>query len=93
MGLVMDASGYQKNLFLRSTRPKSRTTVEVEIHTSAPSCHDGLAWPCTGALYPCICRQPAEKHQRLRAWWVRCSKRKCDIESNGSACPQHSRAL
>jgi hypothetical protein len=21
-----------------------------KIHTSAPSCHDGPAWPCTGAL-------------------------------------------
>lgn len=66
-GLVMGAPGYQKNLLPLSTRPKNRTTVEVSIHTSAPSCHDGPAWPCTGAFYPCICRQPPEKHQRLSA--------------------------
>jgi hypothetical protein len=28
-----------------------------KIHTSAPSYYDGAAWPCTGALYPCICRR------------------------------------
>ena len=33
-----------------STRTKNRTTVAVSIHTSAPSCHDGPAWPCTGAV-------------------------------------------
>jgi hypothetical protein len=49
------------------TRPKNHTSVEVRIHTSAPSCHDGAAWPCTGALYPCICRQPPGKQQRLPA--------------------------
>jgi hypothetical protein len=29
--------GYQNNFFLLWTRPKNRTTVEVRIHTSAPS--------------------------------------------------------
>ncbi len=40
-----------KNSFLSQlwTRLKNRTTVEVRIHMSAPSCHDGSAWPCTGA--------------------------------------------
>jgi hypothetical protein len=32
------------------TRPKNRTTVEVRTQTSAPFCHDGPAWPCTGVL-------------------------------------------
>jgi hypothetical protein len=57
--------GYQRNLLPLSTRPKNRTTVGVSIHLSGPSCHDGPAWPCTGALCPCICRQPPGKHQRL----------------------------
>jgi hypothetical protein len=47
------------------TRRQNRTTVGASIHTSAPSCHDGPAWSCTGALYPCICRQPPEKRQCL----------------------------
>jgi hypothetical protein len=42
-GLVMDAPGYQKNLFSLLKRPKNRTTVDVRIHTSAPSCHDSAA--------------------------------------------------
>src|ERR1700679_3952544 len=28
--------------------------------TSAPSYHDGPAWPCTGSLHPCIRRSPRE---------------------------------
>ena len=58
-------NGYQRNLLNLSTRPKNRTTVGLSIHMSAPSCHDGPAWPCTGALCPCICRQPPGNHQRL----------------------------
>ena len=37
-----------KDMFLLSTRPQNRTTVEVRIHSSAPSCHDGL----TGSILP-----------------------------------------
>ena len=48
-----------------STRRKNHTNVGASIHMSAPFCHDGPAWPCTGALDPCICRQPPGMHQRL----------------------------
>ncbi len=27
---------------------------------SVPSCHDGAAWLCAGALCLCICHQPPE---------------------------------
>jgi len=58
-----------KEFFSRSlsTRPQSRTIVGLRIHTSAPSYDDGPAWPCTGALYPCIRCQPPGMHQRLSA--------------------------
>ena len=56
---------YQINVLLLSTRPKNRTTVGVSIHMSVPSCHDGAAWPCAGALRLCICRQPPGKRHRL----------------------------
>jgi hypothetical protein len=39
-----------------STKRKIRTTVGASIQMSAPSCQDGPAWPCTGALYPCMRR-------------------------------------
>jgi hypothetical protein len=61
------------------TRPKNRTNVEVSIHTSAPSCHDGPAWPCTGALYPCICREPPGKASAPVGMIPGCSKQQCDI--------------
>src|ERR1700742_1219742 len=48
-----NGTGYQINLLPLSTRPENRTNVELRIHLSAPSCHDGPAWPCTGALCPC----------------------------------------
>ena len=44
----------QINFLPLSTRSKNRTTVEVSIHMSEPSCHDGSVWPCNGALCPCI---------------------------------------
>jgi hypothetical protein len=34
--------GYQINLPPLSTRPENRTTVEVDTHTSAPSCTTAL---------------------------------------------------
>ncbi len=43
-----------------STLLKNRATVRLSTHRSGPSCHDGPVWPCTGALCPCICRQPPE---------------------------------
>jgi hypothetical protein len=52
----------QKNLLPLSTGPKNRTSVGVSIKISAPSYHDGPAWPCTGPLCPCICRPPPGKH-------------------------------
>jgi hypothetical protein len=44
--------GCQNNFFSLWTPPKNRTTVEVEINTSAPSFYDGSAWRCTGEFYP-----------------------------------------
>ena len=65
------------------TRSKNRTTVGVRTHTSAPSYHDGPAWPCTGALYPCICRQPpGETISACRRDDLGVANQKCD--SDGS---------
>jgi hypothetical protein len=44
---------------------KNHTTVGLGIHTSGPLYHDSPAWPCTGARYPCICRQPPGKASAL----------------------------
>jgi hypothetical protein len=64
--LVIDAPGLpKKSASAQSTRRKNHTNVGASIHMSAPFCHDGPAWPCTGALDPCICRQPPGMHQRL----------------------------
>jgi hypothetical protein len=47
--------GYQKNLLPLSLAldaiPNPYYSVS-KIHTSAPSCHDGPVWPCTGAPCP-----------------------------------------
>src|ERR1700722_19718224 len=62
--------GYQRNPLSLSTPPKNRTT-ESKLRTSEPSCHDGPAWCCTGALSPCICRQPPGERDGLQlsaAW-------------------------
>ncbi len=53
-------NGYQRNLPTLWTRPEIRTTVELGIQTSGPSCYGAPAWPCTGALCPCICHPPPE---------------------------------
>src|SRR5216683_7016857 len=45
------------NLLPLSTRPRNRTNVKADTQTSAPSYRDGPAWPCLGALRPCIGRQ------------------------------------
>jgi hypothetical protein len=62
---------------------------ESKIQTSASSFHDGAAWPCTGALYPCICRHhrgdiSARKHDDSGV-----TNAKVDIKVKDYACPQH----
>ena len=71
--------GYQRKAFTLSTRCENRTNVIVrhsryttKIQTPGWSCHDCPAWPRTGGLSPCMCRQPpgdisACKHD---AWGV-----------------------
>jgi hypothetical protein len=44
-------------LFSVSTRPQNRAIVQPRIDIQR-RLHDGPAWPCTGELCPCICRQP-----------------------------------
>jgi hypothetical protein len=46
------------------TRHAAKPYCMSKIHTPSPSCHDGSAWPCTGALCPCICRHHRETSAR-----------------------------
>jgi hypothetical protein len=47
---------YQRYLLNLSTRSNNRPILISKILMSGPSCHDRPAWPCIGALCPCIRR-------------------------------------
>ena len=51
------SNGYQRAFLAFSTRPLNRAIVQPRIDIQR-RLHDGPAWPCTGELCPCICRQP-----------------------------------
>ena len=51
-------------------------------HISGPSYHDDPAWPCPGALCPCICRQPPESISPRQQGDALIANRKCDSKSN-----------
>jgi hypothetical protein len=83
--------GYQnKSSFALDAAPKPYY-LGVSIHMSAPSCLDGPAWPCTGALCPCICRQPPGKHQRSHRLRIRRAlasevRLSCPVPNFSAAC-------
>jgi hypothetical protein len=56
-----------KIIFSRSGHSLKTVLLWNQESTRQRHLHDGPAWPCTGALHPCNCRQPTAIHQRLSA--------------------------
>src|ERR1700744_873029 len=55
------SNSYQRNPYLLWTASQIRTSVKVRSSLSERSFPAASACPCTGALYPCMCRQPPDE--------------------------------
>ncbi len=84
-----DAIGRVVNMWFLPLQNKSSLPIDAArkpyycgSKNSGPSCHDDPAWPCPGALRPCICRQPPESISPCQQDDALIANRKCDSKSN-----------